>query len=95
MYNKSLNEIGNEKMIKFKVIKDVEMNEKDGGEIIVVVSENNIERKVGLYFDFGESLCSVCLLDNDENIIDCDIESVFSEEIVERLYDMDFEEEEK
>ena len=49
------------KMTKFKVIKDVEMNEKDGGEIIVVVSENNIERKVGLYFDFSESLCNVCL----------------------------------
>ena len=92
MYNNSLNEIGNEKMIKFKVIKDVEMNENDGGEIVVLVSENDVERKVGLYFDFSESLCNVLILDSNENDVEEEIENVFSEEVIERLYDMDFEE---
>ena len=91
MYNNSLNEIGNEKMIKFKVIKDVEMNENDGGEIVVIVSENDVERKVGLYFDFSESLCNVLILDSNENDVEEEIENVFSEEVIERLYDMDFE----
>ena len=79
-------------MIKFKVIKDVEMNENDGGEIVVLVSENDIERKVGLYFDFSESLCNVLILDSNENDVEEEIENVFSEEVIERLYDMDFEE---
>ena len=79
-------------MIKFKVIKDVEMNENDGGEIVVLVSENDVERKVGLYFDFSESLCNVLILDSNENDVEEEIENVFSEEVIERLYDMDFEE---
>ena len=79
-------------MIKFKVIKDVEMNENDGGEIVVIVSENDVERKVGLYFDFSESLCNVLILDSNENDVEEEIENVISEEVIERLYDMDFEE---
>jgi|TARA_R110000868_G_scaffold339146_1_gene599900 hypothetical protein len=73
-------------MIKFEIIKDVEMNSDNGGEIIMWVSENNIKRKVGLFFDRGESLCDVLLLDDNENVSEDKIENVFSGELIERLW---------
>ncbi len=72
-------------MTKFDVVEEVFGNEEIGGRMIVRVCENDVERDVELCFDFGESLCTVELVDGDETI-----ESVFSDEVVEKLWNMDF-----
>lgn len=83
-------------MIKFKIVKDVEKNDVDGGCIVVNVNEDGVERNVVLGFDFGDSLCSVEIEDKDEfSYGDYSevLENVFSNEVVEKLWSMDFDEE--
>jgi len=46
-------------MMKFEIVEDVEMNEENGGWIVVKVVENEVVEFVELSFDFGESLCSL------------------------------------
>ena len=89
------------KMLKFEIVKDVESNDVDGGCIVVRVEENinNVEfgevvRNVVLGFDFGGSLCSVEIEDEDEfSFGDFSeiLENVFSEECCEKLWSMDFD----
>ena len=82
------------KMLKFEIVKDVESNDVDGGCIVVKVNEDKVERNVVLGFDFGGSLCSVEIEDEDEfSFGDFSeiLENVFSEECCEKLWSMDFD----
>jgi len=73
-------------MMKFEIVEDVESNDVDGGYIVVKVNEDDVERNVVISFDFGESLCSV-ELEGEVEVL----ESVFSKECVERLWNLDVE----
>ena len=91
------------KMLNIEVVEDVEMNEDNGGWIVVKVNENEVEEFVYFGFDFGESLCSCLIVEKDSNdewiekyskegdYRSSNIEDVFSEDICEKLFNMDFE----
>ena len=68
-------------MIKFKIVKDVEKNDVDGGCIVVKVNEDGVERNVVLGFDFGDSLGSVEIMDSDERM-----EDVFSNKVIDSCW---------
>ena len=60
------------KMLKIEVVEDVEMNEDNGGWIVVKVYEKlsryrEVEEFVYFGFDFGESLCSCLIVEWDSN----------------------------
>ena len=80
-------------MMKFEIVKDVDSNDVDGGCIVVKVNEDGVVRNVVLGFDFSDSLCSVEIEDEDEySYGDYSevLENVFSNEVVEKLWSMDF-----
>ena len=96
------------KMLKIEVVEDVEMNEDNGGWIVVKVYEKlsryrEVEEFVYYSFDFGESLCSVLIVEKDSNdewiekyskegdYRSSNIEDMFSEECCEKLFNMDFD----
>ena len=77
-------------MMKFEVVENVEMNEENGGWIVVKVVEDKVGcdkvvEFVELSFDFGESLCSIDIEGRDD-----DIEDVFSEECCDEIRCVDF-----
>jgi hypothetical protein len=74
-------------MIEF--IKSVEMSEEDGGYDIVKVIENEVVRNVMLSYDFGGSLCSVEIVDENEEMNEESVEDVFSEEVVDELWGLE------
>ena len=92
-----------EKMMNIEVVEDVEMNEDNGGWIVVKVNEDKVEEFVYFGFDFGESLCSCLIVEWDSNgdweekyskegdYRSSNIEDMFSEEVCEKLFNMDFE----
>lgn len=87
--------------MKFEVVENVEMNEENGGWIVVKVVEDEVVEFVELSFDFGESLCSVVIVEKDSNgkwieKIEWDygssnIEDVFSSKVCKKIVEMDFE----
>ena len=87
--------------MKFEVVENVEMNEDNGGWIVVKVVEDEVVEFVELSFDFGESLCSVVIVEKDSNgkwieKIEWDygssnIEDVFSSKVCKKIVEMDFE----
>ena len=96
------------KMLKIEVVEDVEMNEDNGGWIVVKVNEKmsryrEVEEFVYFGFDFGESLCSCLIVEKDSNdewiekyskegdYRSSNIEDMFSEEVCEKLFNMDFD----
>lgn len=96
-----------EKMMNIEVVEDVEMNEDNGGWIVVKVyekvNEKEVEEFVYFGFDFGESLCSCLIVEWDSNgdweekyskegdYRSSNIEDMFSEECCEKLFNMDFD----
>ena len=90
------------KMLKIEVVEDVEMNEDNGGWIVVKVNENEVEEFVYFGFDFGESLCSCLIVEKDSNdewiekyskegdYRSSNIEDMFSEECWKMLWEMEF-----
>ena len=76
--------------MKFEVVENVEMNEENGGWIVVKVVE-----VVELSFDFGESLCSVVIVEKDSNgkwmEKFSNVEDVFSSKVSKKIVEMDFE----
>ena len=87
--------------MKFEVVENVEMNEENGGWIVVKVVEDEVVEFVELSFDFGESLCSCMIVEKDSNgkwieKIEWDygssnIEDVFSSKVCKKIVEMDFE----
>ena len=73
--------------VKFEILENVELNEENGGWIKVKVSENDVSRVVVLSFDWGETLCSVDIVDGNGYGVEEDLEEVFSEEVIEKLWD--------
>ena len=82
-------------MMKFEVVENVEMNEENGGWIVVKVVEDEVVEFVELSFDFGESLCSVVIVEKDSNgkwmEKFSNVEDVFSSEVNKKIVEMDFE----
>ena len=82
-------------MMKFEVVENVEMNEDNGGWIVVKVVEDEVVEFVELSFDFGESLCSVVIVEKDSNgkwmEKFSNVEDVFSSEVNKKIVEMDFE----
>ena len=82
-------------MFSFEVVENVEMNEDNGGWIIVKVVEDEVVEFVELSFDFGESLCSVVIVEKDSNgkwmEKFSNVEDVFSSEVSKKIVEMDFE----
>ena len=82
-------------MFSFEVVENVEMNEDNGGWIIVKVVEDKVVEFVELSFDFGESLCSVVIVEKDSNgkwmEKFSNVEDVFSSEVSKKIVEMDFE----
>ena len=82
-------------MMKFEVVENVEMNEENGGWIVVKVVEDEVVEFVELSFDFGESLCSVVIVEKDSNgkwmEKFSNVEDVFSSEVSKKIVEMDFE----
>ena len=94
-------------MMKIEVVEDVEMNEDNGGWIVVKVyekvNEKEVEEFVYFGFDFGESLCSCLIVEKDSNdewiekyskegdYRSSNVEDMFSEEVCEKLFDMNFD----
>jgi hypothetical protein len=82
-------------MMKFEIVEDVEMNEENGGWIVVKVVEDEVVEFVELSFDFGESLCSCLIVEKDSNGKWIEkygkrIEDVFSSEVSKKIFEMDF-----
>jgi len=86
-------------MMKFEVVENVEMNEDNGGWIVVKVVEDNVGcdkvvEFVELSFDYGESLCSVVIVEKDSNDKWMEkfsnVEDVFSSEVNKKIVEMDF-----
>jgi hypothetical protein len=93
-------------MFKFEIVEDVEMNDNNGGWIIVKVRESgswlSIIEYVELSFDFGESLSSCLIVEKDSNdewiekyskegdYRSSNVEDMFSKECCEKLFEMDF-----
>ena len=81
-------------MMKFEVVENVEMNEENGGWIVVKVVEDEVVEFVELSFDFGESLCSVVIVEKDSNgkwmEKFSNVEDVFSSEVNKKIVEMDF-----
>ena len=81
--------------MKFEVVENVEMNEDNGGWIVVKVVEDEVVEFVELSFDFGESLCSVVIVEKDSNgkwmEKYSNVEDVFSSEVSKKIVEMDFE----
>ena len=81
--------------MKFEVVENVEMNEDNGGWIVVKVVEDEVVEFVELSFDFGESLCSVVIVEKDSNgkwmEKFSNVEDVFSSEVNKKIIEMDFE----
>ena len=82
-------------MMKFEVVENVEMNEENGGWIVVKVVEDEVVEFVELSFDYGESLCSVVIVEKDSNgkwmEKFSNVEDVFSSEVSKKIVEMDFE----
>jgi hypothetical protein len=82
-------------MFSFEVVENVEMNEDNGGWIIVKVVEDKVVEFVELSFDFGESLGSVVIVEKDGNgkwmEKFSNVEDVFSSEVSKKIVEMDFE----
>jgi hypothetical protein len=82
-------------MMKFEVVENVEMNEENGGWIVVKVVEDEVVEFVELSFDFGESLCSCLIVEKDSNgkWIEkfSNVEDVFSSEVSKKIVEMDFD----
>ena len=82
-------------MMKFEVVENVEMNEDNGGWIVVKVVEDEVVEFVELSFDFGESLCSVVIVEKDSNgkwmEKFSNVEDVFSSKVSKKIVEMDFE----
>ena len=82
-------------MFSFEVVENVEMNEDNGGWIIVKVVEDKVVEFVELSFDFGESLCSVVIVEKDSNgkwmEKFSNVEDVFSSKVSKKIVEMDFE----
>jgi len=80
--------------MKFEVVENVEMNEENGGWIVVKVVEDEVVEFVELSFDFGESLCSVVIVEKDSNgkwmEKFSNVEDVFSSEVNKKIVEMDF-----
>ena len=80
--------------MKFEVVENVEMNEDNGGWIVVKVVEDEVVEFVELSFDFGESLCSVVIVEKDSNgkwmEKFSNVEDVFSSEVNKKIVEMDF-----
>lgn len=81
--------------MKFEVVENVEMNEENGGWIVVKVVEDEVVEFVELSFDFGESLCSCMIVEKDSNgkwmEKFSNVEDVFSSEVSKKIVEMDFE----
>ena len=81
--------------MKFEVVENVEMNEDNGGWIVVKVVEDEVVEFVELSFDFGESLCSVVIVEKDSNgkwmEKFSNVEDVFSSKVSKKIVEMDFE----
>ena len=81
--------------MKFEVVENVEMNEDNGGWIVVKVVEDEVVEFVELSFDFGESLCSVVIVEKDSNgkwmEKFSNVEDVFSSKVCKKIVEMDFE----
>ena len=81
--------------MKFEVVENVEMNEDNGGWIVVKVVEDEVVEFVELSFDFGESLCSVVIVEKDSNgkwmEKFSNVEDVFSSEVSKKIVEMDFD----
>ena len=81
--------------MKFEVVENVEMNEENGGWIVVKVVEDEVVEFVELSFDFGESLCSCVIVEKDSNgkwmEKFSNVEDVFSSEVNKKIVEMDFE----
>ena len=81
--------------MKFEVVENVEMNEDNGGWIVVKVVEDEVVEFVELSFDFGESLCSCLIVEKDSNgkwmEKFSNVEDVFSSEVSKKIVEMDFE----
>ena len=82
-------------MFSFEVVENVEMNEDNGGWIIVKVVEDKVVEFVELSCDFGESLGSVVIVEKDGNgkwmEKFSNVEDVFSSEVSKKIVEMDFE----
>jgi len=82
-------------MMKFEVVENVEMNEDNGGWIVVKVVEDEVVEFVELSFDFGESLCSCLIVEKDSNgkwmEKFSNVEDVFSSKVSKKIVEMDFE----
>ena len=81
--------------MKFEIVENVEMNEENGGWIVVKVVEDEVVEFVELSFDFGESLCSVVIVEKDSNgkwmEKFSNVEDVFSSKVSKKIVEMDFE----
>ena len=81
--------------MKFEVVENVEMNEDNGGWIVVKVVEDEVVEFVELSFDFGESLCSCLIVEKDSNgkwmEKFSNVEDVFSSEVSKKIVEMDFD----
>ena len=86
--------------MKFEVVENVEMNEDNGGWIVVKVVEDKVGcdkvvEFVELSFDFGESLCSCLIVEKDSNgkwmEKFSNVEDVFSSKVSKKIVEMDFE----
>ena len=89
--------------MKFEVVENVEMNEDNGGWIVVKVVEDEVVEFVELSFDFGKSLCSCLIVDKDSNgkwiekygkkgdYRSSNVEDVFSSEVSKKIVEMDFD----
>ena len=81
--------------MKFEIVENVEMNEENGGWIVVKVVEDEVVEFVELSFDFGESLCNCLIVEKDSNgkWIEkfSNVEDVFSSEVSKKIVEMDFE----
>jgi len=87
-------------MMKFEVVENVEMNEDNGGWIVVKVVEDKVGcdkvvEFVELSFDFGESLCSCLIVEKDSNgkwmEKYSNVEDMFSSEVSKKIVEMDFD----
>ena len=81
--------------MKFEVVENVEMNEENGGWIVVKVVEDEVVEFVELSFDFGESSCSCLIVEKDSNgkwmEKYSNVEDVFSSEVSKKIVEMDFD----
>ena len=81
--------------MKFEIVEDVEMNEENGGWIVVKVVEDEVVEFVELSVDFGESLCSCLIVEKDSNgkwmEKFSNVEDVFSSEVSKKIVEMDFD----